>query len=115
MQYKWDDQNSIKMTKMRMPMDYLEIPEPRLPRVFLDLNEEARNVEVDSGRPCYTEEVQPQGTGLTRPVFVTVMVDSPPVLKKGALRATGVSTGMIPNRSSAGRCESVDRSGLVGP
>ena len=114
-QYKWDDQKSIKTTKMRMPMDYLEIPEPRLPRVFLDLAEEARNVKVDSGRPCYTEEVQPQGTGLTRPVFVTVMVDSPPVLKKGALRATGVSTEMIPNRSSAGRCEPVDRSGLVGP
>ena len=29
-QYKWDDQKSIKTTKMRMPMDYLEIPEPRL-------------------------------------------------------------------------------------
>ena len=48
-QYKWD---------------YLEIPEPRLPWVFLDLAEEARNVKVDSGRPGYTEEVQPQGTGL---------------------------------------------------
>ena len=99
-QYKWD---------------YLEIPEPRLPRVFLDLAEEARNVKVDSGRPGYTEEVQPQGTGLTRPVFVTVMVDSPPVLKKGAVRATGVSTEMIQIMDSAGRCEPVDRSGLVGP
>ena len=63
MQYQWDDQKSIKTTKMRMPMDYLEIPEPRLPWVFLDLAEEARNVKVDSGRSCYTEEVQPQGTG----------------------------------------------------
>ena len=114
-QYKWDDQKSIKTTKMRMPMDYLEILEPRLPRVFLDLAEEARNVKVDSGRPCYTEEVQPQGTGLTRPVFATVMVDSPPVLKKGAVRATGVSTEMTQIRDSAGRCEPVDRSGLVGP
>ena len=99
-QYKWD---------------YLEIPEPRLPRIFLDLAEEARNVKVDSGRPGYTEEVQPQGTGLTRPVFVTVMVDSPPVLKKGAVRATGVSTEMIQIMDSAGRCEPVDRSCLVGP
>ena len=99
-QYKWD---------------YLEIPEPRLPRVFLELAEEARNVKVDSGRPCYTEEVQPQETGLTRPVFVTVMVDSPPVLKKGAVRATGVSTEMIQIMDSAGRCEPVNRSGLVGP
>ena len=96
MQYQSDDQKSIKTTKMRMPRDYLEIPEPRLPRVFLDLAEEARNVKVESGRSCYTEEVQSQGTGLTRPVFVTVMADSPPVLKKVALRATGVSTEMIP-------------------
>ena len=83
--------------------------------MFLDLAEEARNVKVENGRSCYTKEVQPQGTGLTRPVFVTVMVDSPPVLKKGALRATGVSTEMIPNMSSAGRCEPEDRSGLVSP
>ena len=111
MQYQWDDQKSIKTTEMRMPRDYLEIPELRLPRVFLDLAEEARNVKVENGRSCYTKEVQPQGTGLTRPVFVTVMVDSPPGLKKGALRATGVTTEMIPNMSSAGRCEPGDRSG----
>ena len=77
----------------------------------MKLAEEVRNVNVDSGRPCYTEEVQPQGTGLTRPVFVTVMVDSPPVLKKGALRATGVSTEMIPNMTSAGRRGPVGPSG----
>ena len=104
MQYQWDDRKSMKTTEMRMPRDYLEIPELRLPRVFLDLAEEARNVEVENGRSCYMKEVQPPGTGLTRPVFVTVMVDSPPVLKKGALRVTGVSTEMIPNMTSAGRC-----------
>ena len=87
---------------MQMPMDYLEIPEPTLPRGFLELAEEARNVKVESGRSCYTEEVQSQGTGLTRPVFVTVMEYSSPVLNKGAMRAAGVSTEMIPTRSSAG-------------
>ena len=115
LQYKSGDQKSIKTTEREMPMDYLEIPEPRLPRRFLDLAEEARNVKVESGRSCYTEEVQSQGTGLTRPVFVTVMEYSPPVLQKGAVRATGVSTEMIPIMSSAGRREPVDRSGLVGP
>ena len=114
-QYQSDDQKYIKMTKMQMPMDYLEIPEPTLPRGFLDLAEEARNVKVESGRSCYTEEVQSQGTGLTRPVFVTVMEYSPPVLKKGDLRATCVSTEMIPIMSYAGRREPVDRLGLVGP
>ena len=66
LQYQSDDQKSIKTTEGQMPMDYLEIPEPRLPRGFLDLAEEARNVKVESGRSWYTEEVQSQGTGLTR-------------------------------------------------
>ena len=49
MQYQSDDQKSIKTTKMQMPMDFLEIPEPTLPRGFLDLAEEARNSKVESG------------------------------------------------------------------
>ena len=112
MQYQGDDQKSIKTTEARMPRDYLEIPEPRLPRVFLELAEEVRNVKVENGRSGYTRETQPQETGLDRPVFITIMVDSP---QKGVLRATGVSTEMIPNMSSAGREEPGDRSGLVGP
>ena len=63
MQYQSDDQNSMKMTIMQMPMDYLEIPEPALPRGFLELAEEARNVRVESGQSCYTEDVQSQGPG----------------------------------------------------
>ena len=58
MQYQSDDQNSLKTTNMQMPMDFLEIPEPTLPRGFFQLAEEARNVKVESGRSCYTEEVQ---------------------------------------------------------
>ena len=60
MQYQSDDQNSLKTTNMQLPMDYLEIPEPALPRGFLELAEEARNVKVESGRSCFTEEVQSQ-------------------------------------------------------
>ena len=115
MQYQSDDQNSLKTTNMQMPMDFLEILEPTLPRGFLQLAEEARNVKVESERSCYTEEVQSQGTGLTKPVFVTVVEYSSPVLKKGAIRAAGVSTEMIPTRSSAGQRKPVDQSGLVGP
>ena len=116
MQYQSDDQNSMKTTIMQMPMDYLEIPEPALPRGFLELAEEARNVNVESGQSCYIEEVQSQGAGLTRPVFVTVMeYSSPPVLKKGATIAPGISTEMIPNNLSAGRRDPVDQLGLVGP
>ena len=108
------DQKIMKTTNMQMPMDFLEIPEPTLPRGFLELAEEARNVKIESGQFCYTEDVQSQGTGLTRPVFVTVMEYSSPGLTTGAMRAAGVSTEVIPTRSSAGRRKPVDRSGLVG-
>ena len=83
LQYQSDDQKSIKTTERQMVRDYLEIPEPRLPRVFLDLAEEARNVKIESGRSWYTEEAQSQGTGLTRPDFITVMEDSSPYYRWG--------------------------------
>ena len=74
-----------------------------------------RNVSVESGQSCYTEEVQSQGAGLTRPVFVTVMEYSSPVLKEGAMIAPGISTEMIPTTLSVGRRNPVDQLGLVGP
>ena len=52
---------------------------------------------------------------MTRPVFITVVEYFSSVLKKGDMRAAGVSTEMIPTRSSAGRRKPVDQSGLVGP
>ena len=113
-QYQSDDQNSMKTTTMQMPMDYLEIPEPSLPRGFLELAEEARNVNVESGQSCYTEEVQSQEAGLTRPVFVTVMESSSSVLNVGATVAPGISTERIPPRFSAGCCPPASQLGLVG-
>ena len=113
-QYKSDDQNSMK-TIMQMPMDYLEIPEPSLPRGFLELAEEARYVNVESGQSCYTEEVQSQEAGLTRPVFVTIIEYSSSVPKEGAMIAPCISTERIPPIFSAGRCYPVDQLGLVGP
>ena len=115
MQCQWDDRESVEMTEILMPKNYLEIPEPRLTRVFLKLAEEARNVILVNGQSCDTEEVQPKRTGLIRPVFVAEMVDSLPVLEKRALRVTGTSTEMIPNIHLRGRREPVDRSGPVGP
>ena len=114
-QYQSDDQNSMKTTIMQMPMDYLEIPEPSLPRGFLELAEQARNVNVESGQSCYTEEVQSQEAGLTRPVFVTFMEYSSVELKEGAMIAPGFSTERIPPIFAAGRCYPVDQLSLVGP
>ena len=114
-QYQSDDQNFMKTTIMQMPMDYLEIPEPSLPRFFLELAKEARNVNVESGQSCYTEEVQSQEAGMTRPAFVTVMEYSSSVLNVGATIAPGISTERIPPIFSAGRRSPVDQLGLVGP
>ena len=52
---------------------------------------------------------------MTKPVFVTVVEYSSPVLRKGATIAAGISTEMIPTNLSAGRREPVDQLGLVGP
>ena len=76
MHYEWIVRESVRTTEMLMPSNYLEIPELKLPRVFLHLAEEARNVEVENDFSCCLEDVQPQGAGLPSPVLVTVMVDS---------------------------------------
>ena len=77
---------------MQMPMDFLEIPEPSLLRFFLELAEEAKYVDVGSGQSCYTEEVQSQEAGLTRPVLVTIIECSSSVPKGGGgLRQLPVS------------------------
>ena len=63
----------------------------------------------------YTDEVQTQEAGLTRPVFVTVMESNSSVLNVGATIAPGISTERIPPRFSAGRCSPANQLGLVGP
>ena len=107
--YQWNVWESVKMTEMLMPSNYLEIPELRLPRVFLHLAEEARNVKVENDLSCCSEEVQHQGTGLPSPALVTVMVDSQPIPKKRVLRTTGAFTEMMTNINYVGRCKTIDR------
>ena len=115
MQYQWNDRESVGMTEILVTRNYLEIPETRIPGVFLELAEEARNIILMDNPSCDTEDVQPQQTGLARPVFVTEMIDSPPVLKNRALRVISTSTEMIPNINLSGRGEPVDRSWPGGP
>ena len=101
---------------MQMPMDFLEIPEPSLPRFFLELAEEAKIVDVECGQSCYTEEVQSQEAGLIRPVLVTIIECSSSVTKGGgATTAPGISTESIPPIFTVGNLYPVDQLGLVGP
>ena len=97
-----------------MPRNYLEISGPRIPGVFLKLAEEARTIVFVDGQSVDTRDVQPQRTGWTRPVFVTEIINSPPVLKDSALGVTGTYTEVMPIMDPGGRSEPVNRSGPVG-
>ena len=114
-QNQFNSQASVGRTEILRPRNYLEIPVLRMPGVFLELAEEARNSILVDNRSGIMKDVQPQRTGLTRPVFVTEMIDSTPVLRSRALRVTNTSAEMIPNINLGGRGEPVNRSGPVGP
>ena len=105
MHYQWIVRESVRTTEMLMPSNYLEIPELRLPRIFLHLAEEARNVEVKNELSCCSEEVQPQGTGLPSPILVTVMADSQPTPIKNVLANAVASAEMMTNVKYVGRCK----------
>ena len=113
MHYQWNVRESARTTEIIMPSNYLEIPELRLPRLFLHLAEEARNVQIVNDCSFCSVEVQPQGTGLPSPVLVTVMVDSQPIPKMRVLRTTGASTEMMTNIKYVGRGKPIDRADPV--
>ena len=77
MHYEWIVRESVRTTEMLMPVNYLEVPELKLPMRFLHLAAEARTVEIMNDKLCCLNDVQPQGNGLPNPVLVTVMMDSP--------------------------------------
>ena len=72
--------------------NYLEISGPRIPGVFLELAEEARNIVIVDGRSLNVKNAQKQRTGWTDPVFVTEIVNNCPLLRECARVATGTST-----------------------
>ena len=79
MHYQWIVRESIMITEMNMPSNYLEIPELKIPKLFLHLAEEARDVEVNNDISGCTEEVKSQVAGLQSQILVTVMTDCQPI------------------------------------
>ena len=98
-------------TDILRPRSILDVPVLRLPGVFLKLAEEARNSKVVDDQPTDMKEVQPHRTGQTRPVLITEIMDSTPVLGSGAFRVSNTSTEMNPDINLD---EPVNRSGPVG-
>ena len=93
---------------------YLEISGPRIPGVFLELAEEARNIVIVDGRSLNMKNAQLQRTGRTDPVFVAEIVNNCPMLRDSARVATGTSTEVIPNTNQREQSEPVNRSNRVG-
>ena len=88
-----------KRSDLTEPSRYLEVPVLRMPNVFLELAEEARNGEMVDDRFTDRKDVQSQRTGQARPVFVTEILNSTPVVGSTSSRVTNTSTGMTPERN----------------
>ena len=84
-------------TDIQRPRIYLEVPVLRMPDVFLELAEEARNSELVDDQSTDMKDVQPQRTGQARPVLDTEIMNSTPVLGSRAFRVTNTSAEMIPD------------------
>ena len=95
MHYQWIVRESIMITEMNMPSNYLEIQELKIPKLFLHLAEEARDVEVNNEISGCTEEVRPQATVLQSQFLVTVMTDGQPIPFGNKLVNDVVSTEMM--------------------
>ena len=65
--------------------------------MFLELAEEARNSELVDDPSTDMKDVQPQRTGQARPVLITEIMNSTPVLGSRAFRVTDTSAEMIPD------------------
>ena len=109
MHYQWIVRESIMITEMNMPSNYLEIPELKIPKLFLHLAEEARDVEVNNDISGCTEEVKSQATGLQSQILVTDMTDGQPIPFGNELVNDVVSTEIVSNDQYVGRFKPMDR------
>ena len=65
--------------------------------MFLELAEEARNSEMVDDQSTDRKDVKSHRTGQARPVFVTDIMNSTPVLESRSFRVTNTSTEMTPD------------------
>ena len=79
MHYQWILRESITNTDRTVPCNYLEIPDQKLPRMFLHLAEEAREVVVINEPSGFLEEVQSRATQLSSLTLVEVITNGHPM------------------------------------
>ena len=98
-QYRLKSQASVGRTDIQNARILLEVPVLRMLNVFLELAEEARNSEMVDDQLTDRKDVQSHQTGQARPVFVTEILNSTPVLGSRSFRVTNTSTEMTPDRN----------------
>ena len=79
-QYRLKSQVSVGRTNIQNAKILLEVPVLRMPNLFLELAEEARNSEMVDDQLTDRKDVQSHRTGRARPVFVTEILNSTPVV-----------------------------------
>ena len=111
MHYQWILRESITNTDRTVPCNYLEIPDQKLPKAFLHLAEEAREVVVINEPSGFLEEVQSRATQLSCPTLVEVLTNGqmpfgresvnevvrPGLANHGRQTASAESEGLDPN------------------
>ena len=113
MHYQWIMRESVMKTEMTMPSNYLEIPELKIPKLFLHLAAEARDVDVNNEPSGYSEEVKSQVSKLPGPILVTVITNGQPMPFGGELVNNVVSAEMVTDPGHVGRCSPIDQASQV--
>ena len=104
MHYQWILRESVMKTEMTVPSNYLEIPELKIPKLFLHLAEEARDVDVNNEPSGYSEEVKSQATQLAGPILVEVITNGQLMAFGGELVHDVVVAEMVTDTGHVGRC-----------
>ena len=94
----YENQNCRKTTITKLPMDFLEVPEPSFTGGFWELAEEAKNVCVENEQCLHMDEVLPQAAVMAKPVIVTIAEYSHPSPNDGATDAGSTCWTMFPSR-----------------
>ena len=84
-------------TVLLRPMNFLDVPGPRLPGGFLKLAEEARNSGMVDNRPSGMSIVHSQRSGRTGRTLITEIEDIFPESGSEDSRSSRTSTEVIPN------------------
>ena len=100
-QYRLKSPAFVGSTDIQNARMLLEVPVLRMPNVFLKLAEEARESVIVDDQLTDKKDVQSHRTGQARPVFVTEIMNSTPVVGGKLSRFTNPSTELTPHRNLA--------------